>query len=162
MPKSNLIPEGLHPIMAITVGVAGNAASTFDWINCANAHALYCVVHVKRATAAPNYMVGYSASNYAGTGSSQLSTGIDFWTNTHTYDRFVAKTTSNSSTVTASATGWLTIVARLDTAALPSSHPFAAFALRSSSQAGNLHSATYYLEQRYKGVSQFLATTSST
>jgi len=162
MSQSNIIPEGLHPIMAVTVGVAGNAASTFDWINCEHAHALYCVVHVKRATAAPNYMVAYSARTYAGAGSSQLSTGINFWTNTHTYDRFVAKTTSNSSTVTASATGWLTIVARLDTAALPSSHKYAAFALRSSSQVGNLHSATYYLDARYKGYQQFLATTSST
>jgi hypothetical protein len=156
------IPEGIHPVIGSVVGVAGNAASTFDWVNCKHAQKLYCIVNIKRATATKDYMVAYSASDSAGTGSSEITSGINFWTQTATFDRLVAKTSSNSSTVTASATGALMIVAALNPEALPSSHPWVAFALRSSSQVGNLHFAQYLISPRFGGYQSFLATTSST
>jgi hypothetical protein len=156
------VPMGSKPVIATAVGVAGNAASTFDWINCANAHQVQCIVQIKRATATKDYMVGYSASDSAGTGSSEVTSGMHFYTQTATFDRLVNKTSSNSSTVTASATGPLMIVATFDPAVLPTSHNWFAFALRSSSQVGNLHSATYLITPRFGGYQQFLATTSST
>ena len=157
-----MIPESLKPIAALAVGTAGNVASTFDWINCAHAQRLFVVAQVKRAVASKDYMVAYSARNSAAGGSSEITSGINFWTNTATFDRLVHKTSSNSSTATASASGPLLIVAALDLAVLPSSHPWVAFALRSSSQAGNLRAATYYLESRFGGYQQYVATTSST
>ena len=171
MGNKSMIPEELKPITGTAVGVAGNAASTFDWINCKGAHTLYCVVNIKRATATFDYLLAYSGSDSAATGSSAISTGINYWYRKGTMDRITKYTDSTygghlqcvSSNIAAGASsGPLMLIAALDLATVPTSHPWVAFALKSSSQVGNLHYASYFLDSRYKGYQQFIATTSST
>lgn len=170
--KSGL-PEGLKPVTGTAVGVAGNAASTFDWINCKGVHTLYCVVNIKRATAANDSMQAYSASNSAAGASALITTGINYWFRKETHDRIVKYTSAHDSTylghlqcmtsnIVATSSGPIMLIAALDCSVLPATRPWAAFSLKSASQVGNLHHATYFLDCRYKGDQQYLATTSST
>ena len=157
------LPNDLKIIQGTRAGSTGNTASTGDWVNCENFHTLYAIVDVARPTASTACFQWYSGSAYAGTGSSSLSTGCKWWLNNGVaFDRLALQTTAGSSFTIASATGLLQMVSRLDCAALPTSHPYAAIAIENMGTANNFYSITYVGVPRYKGVGSFLATTSST
>ena len=157
------LPNDLKIIQGLKPGSTGNTASTGDFVNCENLHYLYAICDISRNVASTATFNWYTASAYAGTGSSALSTGCKWYVNDGCgFDRLVQKTTSNSSYTSASSTGRLQVVSRLDCAAMPSSHSYAAFANHDQSQATNFVHITYVGVPRYKGVGSFLATTSST
>jgi len=150
-------------IQALRPGTTMNTASTGDWVNCKNAHALWAVIDVARPASKAIYAEAYSASDSAGTGVTAITSGIHWWKNDGlSYDRLTAATSSYSSHTEAASTGLYQIVARLNPNILPSSHPWAAFGVRSSSQATNFVNMVYILESRYAGAQAYLATTSST
>jgi len=92
-----------------------------------------------------------------------LSTGCRWWLNNGVaFDRLTLQTTAGSSFSIASATGLLQMVSRLDCAALPTSHPYAAIAVEDMGSANDFVNIVYIGIPRYKGVGSFLATTSST
>jgi len=157
------LPNDLKIIQGTRAGSTGNTASTGDWVNCENFHTLYAIVDVARPTASTAVFTWYTASAYAGTGSSHLSTGIRWWLNDGVaFDRLSLQTTAGSSYSIASATGLVHMVSKLDCALLPTSHPYAAIGIENMGTANNFYGITYIGVPRYKGAGQFLATTSST
>ena len=153
----------LKVIQGLRAGATGNTASTGDWVNCENFHHLYAVCDVARPTASTAVFEWYSGSAYAGTGSSNVSTGCRWWVNDGVaFDRLTLQTTMGSSFSIASATGLVHVVSRLDCAILPTSHPYAAFAVEDMGTVNDFVNITYIGVPRYKGAEQFLATTSST
>jgi hypothetical protein len=134
-----------------------------DYISMANAHAVWTIINIKKPTNAITF-TPKTASAYAGTGSSAITGGARFWTNTNTtqLDR-IAVSTATTAIANAATTNSQLIVCRYDPAAAPSSHPY--FAMIPSTAAGGATgtlSMTYILESRFAGYQAFVATTSST
>jgi len=157
------IGESLHIVQATRAGTTMNTASTGDWVNLKNAHALWAIIDIARPTAKAIRAEAYSAEDSAGTGVAAITTGIHWYKNDGmAYDRLTAATSSYSSHTDASSTGLFQLVAKLDPTVLATSTPWVAFGVRNSSQTTNFCHITYLLESRYPGYQAFLATTSST
>ena len=145
------------------VSTAWGAANNGDYINMENAHAIHVIVNTKGLTTDCTFTPEL-ASDYAGTGSSAITGGAQFWydADTATVDRLTKSTASTAYTLTGSANNSMVVV-RYDPAQAASSntHFTIGFSSKGTAGVGTLE-ATYIIESRYKGYQAVVATTSST
>ena len=157
------IANELKIIQGLKPGSTCNTASTGDWVNTENLHALYAIVDIARNVSVAATFNWYRGTNASGGGSAAVTTGCHFWKNLGClFDRLTAATSSASSHTVSATTGRIQLVSRLDPAALPSSNPWVAFANANQAQALNFINMVYVGIPRYSNVDAFLATTSST
>lgn len=153
--------EGMKIVQGLAPTTQG-ANDDGDYINMENAHAVWTIINIIKPTTAITF-TPKTASAYAGTGSSAISGGAKFWTNTNTaLDRFTAST-ATTAVACAETTNPQMVVCRYDPAAAPSSHPY--FTIIPSTDGGaatGTIAMTYLLDSRYPGYQQIIATTSST
>ena len=149
---------------------SGAGAAAGDYILMKNCHAIWCVASFRRDNSNTCAITHEVASDFAGTGSSAVSTGVQSWsapdTTANGGQRLVARTTLAYAYTLPAAAKPAVYVSRFDPSCVPTNsgtsntHYCVKFGTMASSK--NNMSATYYIEPRYPGYQHLLATTSST
>lgn len=145
-----------------------NGAAQGDYIDLEGAHAVWTVIKIDRPTAGACAITHEVASDFAGTGSSAMSTGVLHWATTDSAAKeyLTPKTSLAYAYTLPSSTGKALIVSRMDPSAIPtnsgSSNKFYKVVLGTLGSANDAFDATYFIENRYSGLRKTLATTSST
>jgi hypothetical protein len=155
--------EGTKIVSGIAPTTQGSATVKMDYVSMKDAHTVWAVINIKDHTSGPT-VTPYVASAYAGTGSSAITGGAQFWINNNTtnLDRMTVSTATTALAFSDAATDGLMVV-RYDPSASASSNSYFCIGLSTAgaAKAGTV-SAEYYLETRYGGYQQVIATTSST
>ena len=146
---------------------SGAGAAVGDYILMKNCHAIWCVASFRRDNSNACAITHEVASNFAGTGSSAVSTGVQSWSavdiTANGGEQLIARTSLATGYTLPAATKPSIYVSRFDPAHVngtSNTHYTVKFASMASSK--NNMSATYYLEHRYPSYGHLLATTSST
>ena len=161
------LKENFHCMPAIPP-TSANAGRTGDYILMENAHAIWTIVTLRRPTAGGCAVTHEVASDFAGTGSSAVSTGILTWASSgHLRNRgeyLRPKTSSAVGYTFPSATGIAFMISRFDPAAVMAKTSNTHYTVKTGTlaSANDGVTAMYFVEPRYKGVEYLLATTSST
>ena len=148
----------------------GNGAEAGDYVSMKDAHAIWTIMTFKRPTAGACAITHEVASDFAGTGSSAVSTGVQHWASTETMlaggEYLTPRTTLAYAYTLPSSTGIALVVSRFDPSVISansgSSNTHYCVKLGTLGTGNDAFSATYFIENRYSGIRKVLATTSST
>lgn len=160
----------LHRFSAINAlpPTTGNGAQSGDYVAMKDAHAIWCIMQFDRPTAGACAITHEVAQNFAGTGSTAVSTGVQHWATTDAAAKeFLTPKTSLAYAYTLpSSTGKAMVISRFDPSCVPTnsgtSNTHYAVKLGTLGSANDAFSAVYLIENRYSGLRKVLATTSST
>ena len=155
-------------IQAVPPTSSASVASTGDYILMENCHAIWSVASFRRGNSNACAVTHEVASDFAGTGSSAVSTGVQSWSandvTANGGEQLVARTSIATGYTLPAAAKPAIVVSRFDPAAVMSktsnTHYSAQYAALGSSK--NTVSVLYYIEHRYPSYGHLLATTSST
>jgi len=165
--------EHFQPVQAV-FPTSANGARVGDYVLMENCHAIWCVTHFGAKVSGGCVITHEVARDFAGTGSTVLSTGIQTWsaigvgTTQNVQEVFTARTSSPAGyALPASAAGstYSIVISRFDPATListQSSNTHYCVKFATMGNADNTLASMYYLDTRYKGATHLLATTSST
>ena len=146
----------------------GNGAQSGDYISLKDAHAVWCIMQFDRPTAGGCAITHEVASDFAGTGSSAVSTGVNHWATTDAAAKeyLTPKTSLAYAYTLPSSTGKAMVISRFNPDCIAtnsgSSNTHYAVKLGTLGSANDSFSAVYLIENRYSGLRKVLATTSST
>jgi hypothetical protein len=151
--------EGTKVIKAISASTGTNADLVGDYINMENLHKVWVLINWDGGDTSPD--IGFQlASDYAATGTSTAA-NAKWWVNTETtaHENWVRSTATSfiAKADLGVATTRYTVIGMFDPASAASSNTHVALHLTARN---GCVAASYICEPRYKGVNQFIATTS--
>lgn len=143
------LPQNFKIVEAITP--QAGAAITGDYISLKNALKAWIVVHINQAAANVVAITVEQASAVAGTGTTPITVAVPIWANEDcaTSDTLVRQTSAVGFT-TSAAQKHKVVVFEIDPATLTLANGDCITVLTAASNAGNITSAMYYIEERYQ------------
>ena len=151
--------EQVKPVQAIIPATGIGADKNGDWISMKDAHTVWAIATISAAAPSTFIITPRVSESYAGANSTAIRGGAKFWVNLNTtqLDRLTA--TSNTTRQASSSIGNCSmVVVRFNPAAEASSKTHFSLRVNSSCKVN----ALYFIEPRYAGYRQTIATTSST